>query len=64
LNCPVQTCKLTRLEFSSSEAFACLEKAYLQHSATIATLKVEPAFDPLRGDPRYQDLMGRVGLAQ
>ena len=46
------------------QAFAYLEKAYLQHSSALTTLKVEPGFDPLRSDPRYQDLLRRVGLAQ
>jgi tetratricopeptide (TPR) repeat protein len=46
------------------QAFAYLEKAYVQHSNMLATLKVEPGFDPLRGDPRYQDLLRRVRLAE
>jgi TolB-like protein/DNA-binding winged helix-turn-helix (wHTH) protein/Tfp pilus assembly protein PilF len=46
------------------EAIAWLEKGYAQHSNTMATLKVEPAYDPLRSDPRFQDLLRRVGLAQ
>ncbi len=41
-----------------------LEKAYAQHSNIMTTIKVEPAFDPLRGDPRFQELLRRVGLAQ
>ncbi len=41
-----------------------LEKAYAQHSNIMTTIKVEPAFDPLRGDPRFQELLQRVGLAQ
>lgn len=45
------------------EALADLEKAYSQHFNTLTTLKVEPAFDPLRSDPRFQDLLRRVGLA-
>lgn len=49
---------------NKEQAFAYLEKAYLQHSNILATLKVEPRFDPLRSDPRYQDLLRRVGLAQ
>ena len=49
---------------NKDQAFAYLEKAYTQHSSTLTTLKVEPGFDPLRSDPRYQDLLRRVGLAQ
>jgi TolB-like protein/DNA-binding winged helix-turn-helix (wHTH) protein/Flp pilus assembly protein TadD len=49
---------------NKDQAFAYLEKAYQQHSNTIVTLKVEPGFDPLRSDPRYEDLLRRVGLAQ
>ena len=49
---------------NKDQAFAYLEKAYLQHSSTLTFLKVEPGFDPLRSDPRYQDLLRRVGLDQ
>ena len=46
------------------KAFALLEKSYQDHSSLVTTLKVEPAFDPLRSDPRFQDLLHRAGLAQ
>jgi TolB-like protein/Tfp pilus assembly protein PilF len=49
---------------NKDQAFAYLEKIYLQHSSTLTFLKVEPGYDPLRSDPRYQDLLRRVGLAQ
>jgi tetratricopeptide (TPR) repeat protein len=39
-----------------------LNQAYEQRSNTMTALKVEPAFDFLRGDPRFQDLIHRVGL--
>jgi TolB-like protein/DNA-binding winged helix-turn-helix (wHTH) protein/tetratricopeptide (TPR) repeat protein len=39
-----------------------LEKAYGQHSNAMTTLKVDPAYDPLRSDARFQDLLQRVGL--
>ena len=41
-----------------------LEKAYTQHSNGLTGLKVDPIYDPLRGDPRFQNLLRRVGLAQ
>ncbi len=45
------------------EALAYLEKAYSERFNILISLKVEPAFDPLRSDPRFQDLLRRVGLA-
>ncbi|MBA4123851.1 MAG: winged helix-turn-helix domain-containing protein [Acidobacteria bacterium] len=46
------------------KAFASLEKAYAAHDLQLQFLKVDPAFDTLRDDPRFQDLMRRVGLPQ
>jgi TolB-like protein/DNA-binding winged helix-turn-helix (wHTH) protein/Tfp pilus assembly protein PilF len=48
---------------NKDETFAWLEKARSQHSNVLTTLKVEPAFDPLRHDPRFGALLRRVGLA-
>jgi hypothetical protein len=44
------------------QSFAYLEKAYSQHSNTLTTLKVEPRFDLLRDDARFQEMEHRVGL--
>jgi serine/threonine protein kinase/Tfp pilus assembly protein PilF len=44
------------------QAFAWLEKAYQMRSSGMTWLKVEPKFDPLRSDPRFTDLMRRVGI--
>ncbi|HZP17704.1 MAG TPA: winged helix-turn-helix domain-containing protein [Terriglobales bacterium] len=46
------------------QAMSWLEKAYELHSSGLCSLKVEPAYDPLRSDLRFQDLLRRVGLAQ
>jgi predicted nucleic acid-binding protein len=42
--------------------FEWLEKAYEHHSDWLVWLGVEPALDGLRRDPRFTDLMRRVGL--
>jgi TolB-like protein/DNA-binding winged helix-turn-helix (wHTH) protein len=49
---------------NKDEAFALLKKSVAAHSPGLVTLKVEPAFDPLRSDPRFDDVLRRVGLAQ
>ncbi len=46
------------------QSLAWLEKAYSQHSNSMATLKVDPIYDCLRGDRRFEDLLRRVGLAR
>jgi len=49
---------------NKDQAIAWLEKAFAQHSNGLTGLKVDPLYDPLRGDPRFQDLLRRVGLAE
>ena len=39
-----------------------LDKAYLQHSPYLASLRVERWFDKIRSDPRFVELLGKVGL--
>ena len=46
------------------QTFIWLEKAFQDRSFFLIWLKVEPLFDNLRGDSRFQDLMRRVGLSQ
>ncbi len=43
-------------------AFEWLEKAYDQRAYALVWIKVSPLLDPLRSDPRFKDLMRRVGL--
>ncbi|HUI54057.1 MAG TPA: protein kinase [Bryobacteraceae bacterium] len=44
------------------QAFDWIEKAYEDRSAWLVYLKVDPLFDTVRADPRFVDLLRRVGL--
>jgi hypothetical protein len=39
-----------------------LENAYRQRSLAMTEIAIEPAFDSIRGEPRFQDLLRRVRL--
>jgi len=47
---------------NSDQAFASLERAYTERRDRIAWLNVDPLLNPLRSDPRFDDLVRRVGL--
>jgi hypothetical protein len=44
------------------QALVWLERAYTERSSWLTLLKTDPRLDGLRPDPRFQDLMRRVGL--
>jgi serine/threonine protein kinase/Tfp pilus assembly protein PilF len=46
------------------EAFAWLEKAYQERSWWLVWIRTDPMVDSLRPDPRFTDLMRRVGFSQ
>jgi len=45
-------------------AFTWLERAYQQRADSLTFLQVEPIFAPLADDPRFADLVGRMGLGR
>jgi DNA-binding winged helix-turn-helix (wHTH) protein/TolB-like protein len=44
------------------EAFASLEKAFEQRDPALIQFKIEPIYDNLRGDTRYDALVRKIGL--
>ncbi len=44
------------------QALDWLEQAYEEHASALILLKITPAFDTLRSEPRFQALLEKVGL--
>ncbi|MBD0324791.1 MAG: hypothetical protein ICV68_00070 [Pyrinomonadaceae bacterium] len=53
-------CGLGELE----KAFEWLEKTFLERDAWLIWMRVEPQLDPLRSDPRFANLLRRIGLGR
>ncbi len=47
-----------------NEILGILEKAYKERSPALTNLKVDPKYDSLRSEPRFQELLRRMRLAQ
>ena len=45
-------------------AFRLLEKGYANHGEALVYLNVDPYWDKIRSDPRFRDLVRRVGIPQ
>jgi tetratricopeptide (TPR) repeat protein len=46
------------------EAFAVLEQSFADRAGDLGYMRTNPKFDNLRTDPRFQDLLRRMGLPQ
>jgi len=59
---PVEIAEFYARAGDKDRAFAWLEKAYQRRVSRITNINIEPAFDSLHSDPRFDDLLRRVGL--
>ena len=48
--------------YDTENALAWLEKGYQSRDPKMTFLKVEPRWNGLRGDPRFAEILGRVGF--
>jgi serine/threonine protein kinase/Tfp pilus assembly protein PilF len=70
LKCLSQTQSVSPLDFAyvhiglgdTDQVFACIEQAYQQRSGLLVYLGVEPMFDPVRSNPRFQEALRKIGL--
>jgi serine/threonine-protein kinase len=44
------------------EAIACVERSFEERDCWVVALAVEPAFGVLRGNPRFESLLSRIGV--
>jgi tetratricopeptide (TPR) repeat protein len=61
---PVQVARTYAAAGEIDLAFEWLEKAYEQRRPQILHVPGYPQFDSLRADPRYQDLLERIGISE
>jgi TolB-like protein/DNA-binding winged helix-turn-helix (wHTH) protein len=59
---PVEIAELYAQAGDKDQAFAWLEKGYQRRVSQITNINIEPALDSLRSDPRFDDLLRRIGL--
>jgi tetratricopeptide (TPR) repeat protein len=50
--------------WNPEESLAWLEKGYQNRAGLLVYLRVDSSFDGLRSDPRFQDLVRRIGIPQ
>jgi TolB-like protein/predicted Ser/Thr protein kinase len=50
--------------YQNDDGFASLQEAIHERDGYLAWLKADPAVDPLRADPRFQELLGHVGTTK
>lgn len=60
----VEVARVYALLGQKDEAFQWLEKGYKARDSDITLIGVDPQLDNLRSDPRFADLLHRVGLPQ
>lgn len=61
---PIRLAQLYILLNQKEAAFKWLESAVADHNAEIVIIKQSPFFNPLRSDPRFQNLLQRIGFPQ
>jgi TolB-like protein len=59
-NDPTQAAEIYTRLGEKEKALEWLEIAYEKHTGALATLNTKPTWDPIRGEPRFQELLKRM----
>jgi len=60
----VRTCQLYAAMGNTDMAMQYLNQGYREHTEQLLRLQLNPAYDDMRTDPRFQELTHRIGLPQ
>jgi hypothetical protein len=60
--CPYEMATTHAVLGDKDEAIGFLRQGLQEHSACIPDIKTDPRLETLRGDPRFQELLGEVGF--
>lgn len=58
----VQIAEIYAVLGDTDRAFTWLEKGFQERSSRLTNMNIDPQFDSIRSDPRYIDLLRRIGL--
>ncbi|HUH32375.1 MAG TPA: tetratricopeptide repeat protein, partial [Daejeonella sp.] len=48
----------------NDQAFKWLQESYNRHEESLCSLKIDPKFDSLHADPRFDEMLNKIGLNQ
>jgi Flp pilus assembly protein TadD len=60
---PTDFARLALMLERSDAAFTWLDRAHAERRGWLAYLKADPLYDPVRSDPRFTELLGRMRLS-
>jgi TolB-like protein len=61
---PATAARTYALIGETDQAFAWLERGYRERDPQMIGVKADPSFDPIRSDPRFNDLLRRIGFPE
>ena len=61
---PLEFAKIYAAMGNTDKAMQYLEQGYAEHDVELVRLQLDPVYDDLHPDPRFRDLIRRIGLPE